>query len=177
MTHSKPVNKVIIIVRLCVIVFSSIVGYLCQPLLDEKGIAVVGTVVTIVSILAGFLIAIMVFVTEPTLRYAKNFRELQLRRRQVRLMLLKCKVLFSLYLITLFFALSVQIVPESSETWSQILEIAFISFSLFVLLESFTLPSALMTMHMEIYDQELRKCQPTSVDKEEKRAGHIRMIK
>ena len=177
MTHSKPVSRVMVFVRLCVIIFSLAIGYLCQPMLDENGIAAVGTVVTIVSILAGFLIAIMVFVTEPTLRYAKNFRELQLRRGQVRLMLLKCRVLFSLYLITLFLALSVQVVPQNLEPWSQVLEIAFISFSLFVLLESFTLPSALMTMHMEIYDQELRKCQPRSVDKEEKRVGHIRMVK
>ena len=177
MTHSKPISKVMILVRLCVFIFSIAVGYLCQPLLDKDGIAAIGTVVTILSILAGFLIAIMVFVTEPTLRYAKNFRELQLMRRKVRLMLLKCRILFSLYLVTLFLALSVQVVPQNSGLWIQVLEVAFISFSLFVLLESFTLPRALMIMHMEIYDQELRKCQPGSVDKEEKRAGHIRMVK
>tara|TARA_B100001093_G_scaffold462893_1_gene478502 strand:+ start:247 stop:402 length:156 start_codon:yes stop_codon:yes gene_type:complete len=50
---------------------SGVIGYHFQPLISNNPDAV-NTVVTIFSILAGFLIAVITFIAEPTLKVAKK---------------------------------------------------------------------------------------------------------
>jgi hypothetical protein len=53
--------------------FSSFVGYYFQPMIANNPNAI-NTVVTIFSILAGFLIAVITFIVDPVLSKAKNWQ-------------------------------------------------------------------------------------------------------
>ena len=79
---------------------SAFIGYRFQPMVANNPDAV-NTVVTIFSILAGFLIAVITFIAEPTLQQAKNWEELQHMKETVRRKLFRQKLLFFLYLLTL----------------------------------------------------------------------------
>ena len=59
------------------------IGYRFQPMVSNNPDAV-NTVVTIFSILAGFLIAVITFIAEPTLQAAKNCQELQQMKATVK---------------------------------------------------------------------------------------------
>ena len=55
---------------------SGVIGYRFQPMVSNNPDAV-NTFVTIFSILAGFLIAVITFIAEPTLKAAKKWQELR----------------------------------------------------------------------------------------------------
>lgn len=151
-----------IVVRFIVAIICILIGFHSQPVLNREGAAVVSTIASVIAILAGFLIAVMFFVPKPALKYSRDYIELESRRKNVYDMLWKFKVLFYLYLITLFLAIAVQITPEGYGKLLEAFQISFIAISLFVLVESFTLPKGLMDMHMDIFDKEMRKCKPNS---------------
>ena len=142
-------------------VFSVMIGITFQPT-AEGDFEVVRTVVTIISVLAGFLIASMVIVAKPAITYAKDGRELQLMKDSVYRMLLRFKLIFLLFIATLCLALAIRL---SSDHYKWVLEMVFLSLSVFDLLISLKIPGILISMHMDIYDLEIEKHQPKIVHK------------
>ena len=141
------------------IALSVAVGYLFQPMVTQNSDAV-NTVVTIFSILAGFLIAVITLITEPTLKQAKNWQELQLMKRTVHRKMFRHKMLFFFYLITLGAALATFLVPTGHNELRQWVEVAFLGLATFVFLASFDLPGSLMKIQMERYEAELESTKP-----------------
>lgn len=141
---------------------SGLVGYLFGPSIANNADAV-NTVVTIFSILAGFLIAVITFIAEPTLQQAKDWQELQLMKATIQRQLFRQKVLFFLYLVTLGTALAMFLVPSSSTEVLWWLRTGFLSLATFVLLASFTLPGSLMKIQMERYEAALESTKPQVV--------------
>lgn len=141
------------------IVVSGAVGYLFQPMIVHNTDAV-NTVVTIFSILAGFLIAVITLIAEPTLKQAKNWQELQLMKRTVQRKLFRHELLFFLYLITLGAALATFLVPDEQVELLLWLERGFLSLATFVFLASFDLPGSLMKIQMERYEAEMEATKP-----------------
>lgn len=148
-------------------VISAVIGYFGQPLITENRDAV-NTVVTVFSILAGFLIAVITFVAEPIIKGAKDWKELQLRKPEVRAKLWRHRVLFYLYLSTLGLALAMFLVPRGYDSVLFVLEVFFLSMATFVFLLSFTLPKSLMDLQLARYDEELIARAPDAV----KKLGH-----
>lgn len=151
------------------IVVSSAVGYYCQPLVAKNKDAV-NTVVTIFSILAGFLIAVITLIAEPTLKQAKSWQELQLMKKTVKRKLFRQKLLFFFYLITLGVALSTFLVPDSQADFRRWLETIFLGLATFVFLASFDLPGSLMKIQMDRYEAEMDATKP-QVLKDAAKAG------
>ncbi len=149
--------------RLCklavAIVVSITVGYLFQPMIAHNTDAV-NTVVTIFSILAGFLIAVITLIAEPTLKQAKNWQELQLMKKTVQRKLFRQKLLFFLYLLTLGIALGTFLVPDNEAELQRWLETIFLGLATFVFLASFDLPGSLMRIQMERYEAEMDVTKP-----------------
>jgi len=141
------------------IVVSGAVGYLFQPMVAHNTNAV-NTVVTIFSILAGFLIAVITLIAEPTLKQAKNWQELQLMKKTVQRKLFRQKLLFFLYLITLGVALGTFLVPDAQAELRRWLETVFLGLATFVFLASFDLPGSLMKIQMERYEAEMDATKP-----------------
>jgi hypothetical protein len=138
---------------------SSTVGYFFQPMVSNNTDAV-NTVVTIFSILAGFLIAVITLIAEPTLKQAKNWQELQLMKKTVQRKLFRQKLLFFLYLITLGVALGTFLVPDEQVKLLLWLERTFLALATFVFLASFELPGSLMKIQMERYEAEMDATKP-----------------
>lgn len=134
-------------------------GYFLQPMVSHNTDAV-NTVVTIFSILAGFLIAVITLIVEPTLKQAKNWDELQLMKKTIRRKLFRQKLLFFLYLITLGVALGTFLVPDTYTELRRMLESVFIGLAFFVFLASFDLPGSLMNIQMERYEAEMDVTKP-----------------
>ncbi|MCT4655994.1 MAG: hypothetical protein N4A65_09320 [Cohaesibacter sp.] len=148
---------------------SGIVGYRFQPMVSNNPDAV-NTVVTIFSILAGFLIAVITFIAEPTLQAAKNWQELQQMKETVRRKLFRQKLLFFLYLLTLGTALAMYLTPPASVEVLKWLQMAFLGLATFVFLASFSLPGSLMKIQMERYEAALEETRPSVVTKAKKAA-------
>lgn len=151
------------------LVVSGLVGYRFQPMVSNNPDAV-NTVVTIFSILAGFLIAVITFIAEPTLQAAKNWQELQQMKETVRRKLFRQKLLFFLYLLTLGIALAMYLTPQASVEVLKWLQMTFLGLATFVFLASFSLPGSLMKIQMERYEAALEETRPSVVTKAKKAA-------
>ena len=148
---------------------SAFIGLRFQPMVSNNPDAV-NTVVTIFSILAGFLIAVITFISEPTLQAAKNWEELQQMKETVRRKLFRQTILFFLYLLTLGIALAMYLTPPTSCLILQWLQTVFLGLATFVFLASFSLPSSLMKIQMDRYEAALEDTRPKVVTDAKKAA-------
>lgn len=144
------------------IAVSVFVGYQFQPMVANNTDAV-NTVVTIFSILAGFLIAVITFIAEPTLKQARNWQELQLMKDTIRRQLFRQKILFFLYLLTLGIALAMFLTPQTMYEVLRWMQMIFLGLATFVFLASFTLPSSLMKIQLERYEAVLDDSKPQAI--------------
>ncbi|WP_072504924.1 hypothetical protein [Phaeobacter porticola] len=138
------------------LVLSIVSGYFLQPLVSGNKDAI-NTIVTIFSILAGFLIAVITFIGDPGLR---GWKELQLDKRSAQAKLSRHRMLFHLYLLTLALALAMFLVPETYITTQLWLERFFVGSATFVFLASFSLPRSLSALQMERYETALAEQLP-----------------
>lgn len=152
---------------------SAFIGYRFQPMVANNPDAV-NTVVTIFSILAGFLIAVITFIAEPTLQQAKNWEELQHMKETVRRKLFRQKLLFFLYLLTLGVALAMYLTPPGLLEVLRWLQTVFLGLATFVFLASFSLPGSLMKIQMERYEAALEDSRPKVVTDAKKAAERAR---
>lgn len=151
------------------IVVSCFVSYCFQPMIDNNANAV-NTVVTIFSILAGFLIAVITFIAEPTLQQVRTWDELRKMKETVRRKLIRQKLLFFLYLLMIGIALAMFLTPPEMLELLKWLQTAFLGLATFVFLASFSLPGSLMKIQMERYEAALEDSRPKVVTDAKKAA-------
>ncbi|MEW7006748.1 hypothetical protein [Lentilitoribacter sp. EG35] len=151
------------------LIFSAFVGYKFQPEISGNKDAI-NTIVTIFSILAGFLIAIITLISEPILRQAKDWTELQGMKSTIRRKLLRQNMLFFLYLLTLGLALIMFVVPSTMVDVQKYMQMGFLGLATFVFLASFTLPGSLLKIQMDRYDAELNEEKPEVIKSAQKTA-------
>ncbi|MEO1706908.1 MAG: hypothetical protein AAFR69_04165, partial [Pseudomonadota bacterium] len=133
--------------------------------------------VTIFSILAGFLIAVITFIAEPTLQQARTWGELQRMKATVRRKLIRQMLLFFLYLLTLGIALAMFLTPPAMLELLKWLQTAFLGLATFVFLASFSLPGLLMKIQMERYEAALEDTRPKVVTDAKKAAEQAKKRK
>lgn len=166
---AKQIDWVRVVKLVVALAVAAFVGYRFQPMVSNNPDAV-NTVVTIFSILAGFLIAVITFIAEPTLQGAKNWQELQKMKKTVHNKLFRQKMLFFLYLVTLGVALAMYLTPPASVEVLKWLQMAFLGLATFVFLASFSLPGSLMKIQMERYEAALEETRPKVVTDAQKAA-------
>jgi hypothetical protein len=133
------------------IIFSALSSYALQPLIGGNKDAV-NAVVTIFSILAGFLIAITTFAGDPMLAGAKTWGELQLAKRNFNNRLLRYRIIFFLYLISLGCAFLTYFEYKNAPFLLPLVQYTFLFLSSFVFVVSFTVPGSLMKMQIARYE-------------------------
>lgn len=139
------------VVLLLMAAVSIVAGYFAQPLVAGNQ-AVISIVVTVFSILAGFLVAVITLLGDPR---GEGWKALQLGKRELEARLRRHRFLFYLYLATLGLALATLLVPPEYVSVKVWFERFFVGFTVFVFLASFSLPSALSRLQMEKYVAEL----------------------
>lgn len=134
-------------------------GYYLYPLVSGNKDAV-NAIITVFSILAGFLIAVTTLLTEPVLKAATTWSELQTMRSTLQRKFRRYQLLFFLYLLCLGLAIAMYVIPQALAPIRIALEYTFTSLSIFVFLCSLFLPKSLMQAQMERYDATLKDKAP-----------------
>lgn len=133
------------------VIFSSLSSYFGQPLIHGNDQAI-NIIVTVFSVFAGFVVAIIAIVGDPVLLPPGTWRAAELERGKLNRRLVRHKWLFSLYLITLaliFFSLLVKDCNPQLTLW---LERGFLFFGVFAFTLSMSLPGSLMRAQSERID-------------------------
>ncbi len=112
-------------------------------------------IVNVFSIMAGVLITIMTLLGEPGLYRGRSWRADAVRRSNVYRRLVRQKLLFILYLITLALVfVSMLLKNVQSSLWLlRYVEMAYLSFACLAFILSLTLPGRLMSLQLARFDE------------------------
>jgi len=122
-----------------------------QPLIHGNEQAV-NVIVTVYSILAGFLVAIIAIVGDPLLVPSGSWRIAEGNRHKTIQRLTRHKYLFYIYLLSLGFVFASALFKNCHPSVTVWLERIFLFLSIFAFAMSLCLPSALMKMQQERCD-------------------------
>ncbi|QAY95907.1 hypothetical protein CWB41_09355 [Methylovirgula ligni] len=143
---------------LCAIV-GAVSSYYAQPFVDQNS-DVILIIITVFTVFAGFLIAIITIIGDPGLIPSGSWRIAEGRRNQMYQRLSWHVVLFTLYLLTIAL-LFVSVILEKAlcehQFWRLWIERAYLFVGITSFLFTFALPSALMEMQQARYDAEIER--------------------
>ena len=133
---------------------SCVAGWYGQPLVHGNAEAS-RIIVNVFSILAGVLITIMTLLGEPSLYRGRSWRADAVRRSNVYRRLVRQKLLFILYLITLALVFVSNLFKgEYSELpILRYIEIAYLSLACLAFILSLTLPARLTNLQLARFDE------------------------
>lgn len=159
-------DKKKIITAVIAVLFSLVLTYYMQPFIHGNQDAI-NIIVTVFSILAGFLVAIITVVGDPSALPRGSWRAARLGSQLTYNRLTRKKWLFTLYLLTLaliFISVLLKGQCPSIEIW---LERVYLFIAILAFFLSFQLPSALMKLQQERIEQEIefRKENASEIEK------------
>lgn len=125
------------------VIASAAIAYYGQPFINKND-AAVNVLVTIFSVMAGFLVAILAIVGDPLLLPEGSWRLAELTRKKIQYRLIRHKMLFELYLWSLAFILLALLFRNINLVLTIWLERIFLFFSTMAFIVSFRLPKVLM---------------------------------
>lgn len=123
----------------------------------------INIIVTVFSILAGFLAAMIGLVSDAFLAHAKNWHELRTIKKAIINRLIRQQVLFFIYLLTLGTAAALFLLPPEFVETRKWVEGAFLSLATFSFIMSFTLPTTLFRLQVERYELKMRSMEPSAI--------------
>jgi len=126
-------------------------AYFGQPLIHDNDQAI-DVIVTVFSVLAGFLVAIIAIVGDPVLLPPGTWRTAEVERAKLRQRLIRHKWLFMLYLVTLALVFLALLLRKQFPEFAVWFEWAFLFSGVFAFAMSLGLPSALMRVQQERID-------------------------
>lgn len=151
---SKSVDENKIKLAICLALWGGLGSYFCQPLIHGNQDAI-NVIVTVFSILAGFLVAVITLVGDPKSLPTGSWQVARLGSDLTYNRLIRHKWLFKAYLITLFLIFLSIIIKGKYETFQYILEYTYMFFSTISCILSFKLPSALIELQQERIEHEI----------------------
>lgn len=126
-------------------------AYWGQPLIHGNDMAI-NVIVTVFSILAGFLVAIIAIVGDPLLIPAGTWRIAEGTREKTIQRLTRHKYLFHAYLIALALVFASTLMKDTHQCVGVWLERTYLFLSIFAFLISLRLPATLMKTQQERVD-------------------------
>lgn len=129
-----------------------VAGVFGQPYIhgNERAISVI---VNVFSILAGFLVAIMAIMSDPTGFMTKSWRAAEKVRPSINAKLLRQKYLFILYLAVLLLITIQSLIEKKFQYVAGILEQIYFGAAVSAFILSLGLPSALMKIQLDRHDK------------------------
>lgn len=137
-----------VVFALLAILIAAAVGYLCQPLIHDHD-KVVGIVIDVFAILAGFLITIMTLLGEPGVGL-RSWRSDATKMNNIRRRLIRHAAIFYLYMATLLAAVIYSMLDPATcnlvlKTW---LERSYLFLASLSFLLSLVLPMSLAGLQL-----------------------------
>lgn len=132
-------------------ILALLVSYYCQPFIHNNTQAI-SLMVTVFSVLAGFLVAIIAVTGDPALLPPGSWRAAEMEREKTKKRLIRHKWLFTLYLTTLgllFISLLLQKECPQATIW---FERVYLFFGVLAFSISLQLPATLIKMQQEKID-------------------------
>lgn len=126
-------------------------SYLAQPLVHGNEQAI-NVIITVFSVLAGFLVAIIAIVGDPVLLPPGTWRAAEMERGKLNRRLIRHKWLFTLYLVTLGFVFFALLLKDENPLIVLWIERAFLFFGVFAFILSLALPRSLINVQRERID-------------------------
>lgn len=117
----------------------------------------VDVLVTVFSILAGFLVAIIAIVGDPALLPTRNWRSVSVRSRSISSQLTRYKWLFYLYLFTLGGIFLARLLESNFPQVTCWLEYIYLFFGVWAFELSLFLPNTLTKIHEKKIDEAVRE--------------------
>lgn len=144
----------------CVILIGSIyAGVKCQPLLLAN-FETVRIAIMVFSVITGFLMVSITMIADSVLKSGLEYKELVNVRAMVNDRLVRYAFLICSYLVACVLALTVQLTKGLIGNAEKYVQIAFLSWSLFVLLLSFRLPFTVLRVQQERYELTIHTNRP-----------------
>lgn len=139
---------------ICIALWSGLFSYIGQPMIHGNQDAI-NVIVTVFSVLAGFLIAVITLVGDPKSLPSGDWQVARLSSDITYNRLIRYKWLFMLYLLTLFL-IFVSIVAKKEYIIFQVtIEYIYIFLASASSILSFMLPAALMELQKERIEHEI----------------------
>lgn len=123
-----------------------------QPLIHGNEQAV-NVIVTVFSILAGFLIAIMTIMGEPGSLIGRGWRSCETNRKNVFSRLIRQKWMFYLYLATLGLIFTASLIKDVFPLLTVWIERVYLGGATAAFILSLGLPAALLNIQLERHDE------------------------
>lgn len=130
-------------------------AYVVQPLAHGND-DVINIIATIFSILAGFLVAIITLVGDPSSLPKGSWRIAQLASKRTKRRLVRNYWLFMCYLVALVLTLATLLIGKLGGTVLLVFEYLYLFFAIVGFLFSFFLPAHLMKMQKERIEYEIQ---------------------
>lgn len=155
-TRGPRISKRKVAMEVVSVVIALLAGWLLQPWYHRSEDAT-SVLVTVFSILAGFLAAVMAIVANDRVLRGRNWRQDTYYLREIRRELLRHSVTFYVYLAVLVLAFLTSI----SSTWplwvQQWTEHGLLFFATLGIFHSFQLPKILSRKHVAAMEKEIRR--------------------
>ncbi|USE70855.1 hypothetical protein CTT31_17695 [Pseudoalteromonas maricaloris] len=151
---SREIDKDKIKLAVCLLLWGGLGSYLCQPLIHGNQDAI-NVIVTVFSILAGFLVAVITLIGDPKSLPAGGWQVARLGSDLTYNRLIRHKWLFKAYLITLFLIFISIVIKNKYPAVRLVLEYTYMFFATISCVLSFKLPSALIELQQERIEHEI----------------------
>lgn len=138
------------------ILWSGVISYYSQPLIHNNQDAI-NVIVTVFSVLAGFLIAVITLVGDPKSLPSGSWQLARLGSDLTYNRLTRHKWLFKGYLITLFMIFLSIVVKSRYQNTQVVFEYFYMFFASVSCFLSYKLPTALMDLQKERIEQEIEE--------------------
>ena len=140
----------------CIVLWSCLASYFGQPPIHGNQDAI-NVIVTVFSILAGFLVAMITLVGDPKSLPSGSWQVARLGSDLTYNRLVRHKWLFKGYLITLLLIFLSMVAKNKFPTTQVVLEYMYMFFASISCFLSFKLPSALMDLQKERIEHEIEE--------------------
>jgi len=138
-----------------------LVAYYGQPLAHDNGDSIL-IIITVMTVFAGFLVAIITILGDPGLIPSGSWRVAELRRNNIEARLITHIWLFVLYLIAIGFLFTGALLNKAHEdvvsmAWKIWIERLYLFFGVSAFFLTFGLPFALLKFQLNRIDSEIER--------------------
>ncbi|GEK71590.1 MULTISPECIES: hypothetical protein [Halomonas] len=157
MSVDRPrISQQKIIIALASVALAGVASWFLQPWYHNSENAVI-VLVTVFSILAGFLAAVMAIVANDRVLRGRNWRQDTYYLRLIRNELLRHKLTFYIYLMVLVLAFLTTLDSSWPSLAQQVTEHALLFFTTLGIVHSFQLPEVLSRKHVSAMEHQIRR--------------------
>jgi hypothetical protein len=136
-----------------------VAAYYGQPYVEHNADATL-VIITVLSVFAGFLVAIITIIGDPSMMPHGSWRSAEVQRGNVESRLIRHTWLFILYLVgigLLFIGTLLHKSPNASPELKKWVEYLYLFFGVFAFLLTAALPGSLLKLQMRRLDSEIER--------------------